>query len=77
MQKAMLKGDDAKEILNAILDVGPNGDNEFELHVGAVGCFLNQGVDGSKIWTAFDNRTGDCWVEDFETEEQAKRWCWA
>lgn len=27
-----------------------------------------------KIWTACDNRSGDCWVEDFATAEEAIRW---
>lgn len=25
-------------------------------------------------WLAFDNTTGDCWMEEFETEEEAIRW---
>lgn len=26
------------------------------------------------IWTAYDNSTGECWVEDFKTEEGCIRW---
>jgi len=26
------------------------------------------------IWTAWDNSTGDCWVEDFKTKKEAVEW---
>jgi hypothetical protein len=26
------------------------------------------------IWTGFDNRTGDCWVESFKSDFEVRRW---
>jgi hypothetical protein len=25
-------------------------------------------------WIAYDNTTGDCWVEEFKTRKEAKDW---
>lgn len=51
-------GTTAKEIL-----LGNNTQNGFK------GYFLDE-----KKWVAFDNNSGDCWVEEFNNEEMAICW---
>jgi hypothetical protein len=28
------------------------------------------------VWVAYDNTSGDCWVEEFKTEKEAKKYCY-
>ncbi|MFC4231805.1 hypothetical protein ACFOW1_07880 [Parasediminibacterium paludis] len=51
----------ANEILNENL-----GNRKFNT---CKGYFLDK-----KVWIAFDNTTGNCWVEEFKTEELAICW---
>lgn len=37
-------------------------------------AFYFKDVGRSKFWIAVDNTTGDCWVEQFDTKEQAEKW---
>lgn len=37
----------------------------------AVAGYTQEGA----AYVAFDNRTGNCWVEQFKTEEHAYLWC--
>lgn len=39
--------------------------------VNIKGRFITK--DGNR-WVACDNRSGDCWVEDFATVDEAIRW---
>lgn len=59
----------AQELCHEILE-GEALDGRYPLHVGDCGVFPND--VGS--WTAFDNTSGDCWVEDFKTEREAIEW---
>lgn len=34
--------------------------------------YVNGYFEEEGKWVAFDNTTGDCWVEDFDTEDQAR-----
>ena len=42
--------------------------------------FMSENIKGRFItktgdrWVACDNRTADCWVEDFETSQEAISW---
>ncbi len=61
-------GKQAEELVGQILD-SPNDDGRYHLHEGDCGYFKNDG-----IWTAWDNLTGDCWVEDFKTKKECIDW---
>ena len=43
--------------------------------VGTVGYFRDTTSEGKNVFSAFDNMTGDCWYEDFKTQEGAEKWC--
>lgn len=66
----MYTGNEAQRIVGEILD-SINDEGHYPLHEGDTGYFCNP--DGK--WSAFDNRTCDCWCEDFDTEQEAKEWC--
>lgn len=53
------------EILHSL-----NEDGRYPLYEGDYGYYKN--ADG--IYTAWDNMTGDCWVEDFKTESECIDW---
>lgn len=59
----------AQELVGQILD-SLNEDGRYPLNEGDMGYYKN--ADG--IWTAWDNSTGDCWVEDFKTRKEAIEW---
>lgn len=71
-------GMQAKLICNRILDEGYNEETgkydlpvlEYHNTLDATGYWKEEGV-----WVAFDNKTGDCWVEEFRSEAKARRWC--
>lgn len=60
---------DARVTLNTIL-YNAAEDGTYPLHGGEVGYFQDEGGK----WVAWDNSTCDCWVEEFDTEEQAERY---
>ena len=64
----MYIGKEAEDILTDILD-NQEGDR-YPKHKGATGYFL----DESGVYVAFDNTTCDCWVEEFDTVEEAINW---
>lgn len=66
----MYAGIEAQKLVGEILD-SLNEDGRYPLHEGDCGYFQNP----NGIWTAFDNCTGDCFCEDFDTEQEAKDWC--
>ena len=59
----------AQELVGQILD-SLNEDGRYPLNEGDMGYYKN--ADG--IWTAWDNSTADCWVEDFKTRKEAIEW---
>ena len=63
-------GKEAEKICKEAL-ASLNEDGRYPCHYGGAGYFQNP--DG--IWSAFDNATGDCFCEDFNTEQEAKDWC--
>lgn len=62
-------GKQAEELVGEILE-SLNDDGRYPLHEGDCGYFKN--ADG--VWTAWDNITGDCWVEDFKTKDECLKW---
>ena len=68
---------EARQKLNEILGSLQDDGNSvhYPAHVGTVGYFSDQSGDGEPLFTAFDNQTGDCWVENFQTRDGAKKWC--
>lgn len=63
------KGKESEEIVGKILE-SLNDDGRYPLHEGDCGYFINK----NGVWTAWDNLTGDCWVEDFKTEQGCLKW---
>lgn len=63
-------GKQAKKIVGEILG-SFDEDGRYPLHRGDAGYYQNS----NGVWVAFDNRTGDCWCEEFKTEQHAKEWC--
>ena len=61
------------EILAGVQDDGSSV--HYPVMVGTVGYFRDVNGDGDIVFSAFDNRTGDCWCEDFKTVEGAMKWC--
>lgn len=60
---------ESRVTLNTIL-ANVAKDGTYPLHGGEVGYFQDEGGR----WVAWDNSTCDCWVEEFDTEEQAERY---
>lgn len=60
---------DARATLNTIME-NVATDGTYPLHGGEVGYFKDEGGK----WVAWDNSTCDCWIEEFDTEEQAERY---
>lgn len=73
----ILTGDEARQVLKEILGSQQgNGDGfHYPAHQGAVGYYLNVTGEGEQCFTAFDNTSCDCWVEDFETRDGAVMYC--
>lgn len=66
--KDFLKGEEAEKMCRKILDHWYI-DGTYNLFLGTKGWFK----DG-KTYVAFDNTTGDCWIEEFSNEKSAERW---
>ena len=54
------EGKEAQELVGQILE-SLNEKGRYLLHSGDMGYYKN----ANGIWTAWDNSTADCWVEDF------------
>lgn len=70
-------GQEARQVLIEILRSEQDDGKvlRYPRHLGAVGFFLDHDtVKTGPVYTAFDNSTGDCWVEDFHTSEVARQW---
>lgn len=74
--KEMMTGEQAEKVLKEILDSLQDESCAvyYPAHIGAVGYYANTANNGEKVFTAFDNRHGDCYVEDFHDEEICKMW---
>ena len=74
--KEMITGEQAEKVLKEILDSLQDESCAvyYPAHIGAVGYYANTANNGEKVFTAFDNRHGDCYVEDFHDEEICKMW---
>lgn len=72
----IFKGQKAKEICEAILGANPGKTEDFTAPmpdnlVYSAGYWKDE--ENGK-WIAYDNTDHYCWVEEFETEKQAKSW---
>ena len=67
---SLLVGEYAKRALRDILH-SDDGSGEYTAHYGMAGYFKRIAPDGSEFYTAFDNSTGDCLVEDMTSENAA------
>ena len=67
-----IDGDEAYAVLNDILANMEDKTFSYPLHQEAP---TNRGFfrEGDK-YVAYDNSTGDCWVEEFKTKKEAKDW---
>lgn len=63
------EGKEALELVGQILE-SLNKKGRYPLHSGDMGYYKND----NGTWTAWDNSTADCWVEDFKTRKEAKEW---
>ena len=76
-EKKVLTGEEARRAVSEIL-VGVQDDGRsvhYPTMVGTVGYFRDTTGEGKNVFSAFDNMTGDCWCEDFKTQEGAEKWC--
>ena len=69
-----LKGKEARETLNRILDMGYKHKSQYKYADGMSGYFKEKLPSGEEIWTAYDSRTNDCWVEEFKTKKECIKW---
>ena len=70
----VLQGKEAEKVLTKILD-----DREKETNNGVVSekypePFVSGYYQEDKRWVAFDNTSGDCWVEDYPSEKSAAKY---
>jgi hypothetical protein len=64
--KKVLTGEKAKSTVSSILNRASDYGGDYP--GPRVSGYYREG----KGWTAFDNTTGNCWVEDFKTEKSAR-----
>lgn len=63
------EGEEAYKVCNMILANGGYSTPIEGYDVFSAGFWR----EGDK-WMAYDNTTGDCWVEEFKTRKEAKDW---
>ena len=70
----MYKNKEAEDICHEILSatITFNDPVFYPTHVGDTGYYHDK---KSGHWVGWDNTTGDMWVEDFRSSQQAKKWC--
>ena len=67
------KGTEADNICKEILaSYNEKAEVLYPAHLGDTGYFKDE---KNGHWVAFDNETGDCWVEEFDTSRKASMWC--
>ena len=71
-EQDILTGDIAKKTLGDILD---NRTCPVYPEPFVTGYHLDETGEGKAVFTVFDNTSGDCWVESFETRGLAIQWC--
>ena len=64
------EGEEAYKVCNMILANGGYSTPIEGYDVFSAGFWR----EGDK-WMAYDNTTGDCWVEEFKTRKEAKEYC--
>lgn len=64
------EGEEAYKVCNMIL---ANGD--FSTPIEGYEVFSAGFWREGDKWIAYDNTTGDCWVEEFKTRKEAKEYC--
>ena len=70
----MLTGDKAKKVLDLILIDRQHRDIKYgEPYVA--GYYKAGYSKGGTVIVAFDNTSGNCWVEEFTTEQEAIDFC--
>lgn len=72
-EKNLLTGEEARKAVHDILSCEQDG--YYPFMIGTVGYFADKTGDGKTVFSAFDNISGDCWCEDFKTDEGARKWC--
>lgn len=71
----ILFGDEAKKFCAGLLN--EESENHYRNRKDGNqkrGYFPDVTSKGTTVYVAFDNRTNDCWVEDFDTPELAVSW---
>lgn len=70
-------GEEARKIVREILaGVQYSGNGvHYPVMTGTAGYFREVTGHGNTVYSAFDNCSGDCWCEDFKTQEVAEKWC--
>jgi hypothetical protein len=72
MEYPIYKGGDAQQKVNHLLEGLTPVKARYQLGEHADRC-CGYFRDGNR-WIAFDNRTGDCWVEKFRTKKQCRKY---
>ncbi len=73
MAVKIITGEKAKEELKKLLT-----DELYQkrLDTNFIGVgYYSEKLNGKEVFTAFDNTTHDCWVENFGDEENAIKYC--
>lgn len=65
----ILEGEAAKKMLNKMLDSFDIKAINFKYSPFCKGLFKKAGA-----YVAFDNSTGECWTEEFESKKAAKKY---
>ena len=60
----------AEEIVGIILE-SQDGTGKYPAYEGDMGYYQDKKTDK---WVAFDNISCDCWIEEFDSEEEALKW---
>lgn len=74
----LLTGEEAQRAVECILAFAKDdgkGNVSYDTMVGTAGFYKTQTGSGQTVYAAFDNSDGQCWCEDFKTENGALMWC--
>ena len=75
--RTILVGEEASKMLHDIL-IRQQSQGEgfyYPFGIGQTGYYRDVNSNEEVVYTAFDNTSGDCWVEDFKTIEGAIDYC--
>ena len=75
--RTILVGEQASVMLhNILMHQQRQGDVfHYPYGIGQTGYYRDVNSNEEVVYTAFDNSSGDCWVEDFKTVEGARDYC--